>query len=84
MQEAYAEELGSIDLIIQAPEAGSVQQQIEIMENLISMKVDGIAIGSTDPEALAPYIDQAVDAGIQVVTLTLIHPIVREQATWEP
>ncbi len=66
--EAYAEELGNIDLIIQAPEAGSVQQQIEIMENLISMKVDGIAIGSTDPEALAPYIDQAVDAGIQVVT----------------
>ena len=52
--EAYAEELGNIDLIIQAPEAGSVQQQIEIMENLISMKVDGIAIGSTDPEALAP------------------------------
>lgn len=66
--EAYAKELGNIELIIQAPEGGIVQQQIEIMENLISMKVDGIAIGSTDPEALAPYIDQAVDAGIQVIT----------------
>lgn len=66
--EAYAEQLGDVELIIQAPEGGQVQQQIEIMENLISMKVDGIAIGSTDPEALAPYIDQAIDAGIQVVT----------------
>lgn len=65
---AYAAQLGDVELLIQAPEGGIVQQQIEIVENLISMQVDGIAIGSTDPEALAPYIDQAVDAGIQVVT----------------
>lgn len=64
----YAKELGNIELFVHAPEGGQVQQQIEIMENLISMKVDGIAIGSTDPEALAPYIDQAIEAGIPVVT----------------
>ena len=64
----YAKELGNVELLIQAPEGGIVQQQIEIVENLISMQVDGIAIGSTDPEALAPYIDQAVEAGIKVVT----------------
>src|SRR5690554_393841 len=40
--EAYAKELGDVELFIQAPEGGQVQQQIEIMENLISMKVDGI------------------------------------------
>lgn len=66
--QAYAEKLGNIELFIHAPEGGQVQQQIEIVENLISMQVDGIAIGSTDPEALAPYIDQAIEAGIQVVT----------------
>jgi ribose transport system substrate-binding protein len=65
--EAYAKENG-MQVLIRAPEGGNVQQQIETVENLVAMKVDGIAIGSTDPEALAPIIDKAVDAGIPVIT----------------
>lgn len=64
--EKFAKENGW-DVIVKAPTKFDVQQQIEIMENLIAMKVDGIGIGATDPKALAPYVDKAVDAGIKVI-----------------
>lgn len=64
--EAYAKEMG-YKVITRAPEGVGVNQQIEIMENLISMKVDGIAIVPTDPEALTPYINKAIDAGIPTI-----------------
>jgi ribose transport system substrate-binding protein len=64
--EAYAEKMG-YKVITRAPEGVGVNQQIEIMENLIAMKVDGIAIVPTDPDALAPYIDKAIDAGIPTI-----------------
>lgn len=66
--EKYCEEHEGFEVLIKAPEGGNVQQQVEIVENLIAMKVDGIAIGSTDADALAPIIDKAVDSGIPVVT----------------
>lgn len=55
----------NVDLVIHAPD--NVEQQIQIMNNLIAMKVDGIGIGPTDPAALTPFIDKAVDAGIQII-----------------
>jgi len=64
--EAYAEKMG-YKVITRAPEGVGVNQQIEIMENLIAMKVDGIAIVPTDPDALAPYINKAIDAGIPTI-----------------
>lgn len=64
--EAYAKKMG-YKVITRAPEGVGVNQQIEIMENLIAMKVDGIAIVPTDPDALAPYIDKAIDAGIPTI-----------------
>ena len=64
--EAYAKEPGVLNCLYKHLKwTGS--PQIEIMENLISMKVDIIAMESTDPEALAPY-HQAIDEGIKVVT----------------
>ena len=57
----------NVRIITRAPEGTAVQQQIEIMENLISMKVDGIALCATDPNALTPYLNRAVDAGIPVI-----------------
>ncbi|MGJ9383681.1 sugar ABC transporter substrate-binding protein [Salipaludibacillus sp. CF4.18] len=56
-----------IDILIRAPAAASVEEQIQIMENLIQQKVDGIAVGPTDSSALTPYINQAIDAGINVI-----------------
>ncbi len=56
-----------VKIITKAPEGTAVQQQIEIMENLISMKVDGIALCATDPTALRPYLNKAVEAGIPTI-----------------
>ncbi|NLJ40479.1 MAG: sugar ABC transporter substrate-binding protein [Clostridiales bacterium] len=66
--EKYVAEHEGFEVIIKAPESGDVQQQVEILENLIAMKVDGIAIGSTDADALAPIVDKAVDNGIPIIT----------------
>ena len=57
----------NITLIKEGAQNGDVSNQIQIMEDLINQKVDGIAIGPCDSEALTPYIDKAVDAGIQVL-----------------
>jgi ribose transport system substrate-binding protein len=42
-------------------------QQVEILENLIAMKVDGIAVVPTDSETVAPIVNKAIEAGIQVI-----------------
>lgn len=66
--QAYAKSKGwTVD--VNAPDSSNAQKQIEMMENMISMHVDGIAIGPTDSKALAATIDKAVDAGIKVITL---------------
>lgn len=66
--EDKAKELGNIELIIKAPDTADASKQIEIVEGLIAMGVDGLAIGPTDTAALTPYIDAAAKAGIAVVT----------------
>lgn len=61
-------ELGmDITMILEGAQNGDISQQIQIMEDLITQKVDGIAIGPCDSDALTPYIDKAVDAGIPVL-----------------
>lgn len=71
--EKFAKENGW-EVIVKAPTKFDVQQQIEIMENLIAMKVDGIGIGPTDPKALVPYINKAIDAGIKVIAFETDSP----------
>ncbi len=56
-----------VEIIAGAPEGKNVAQQIQIMENLISMKVDGIALCATEPGALAPWVDKAIAAGIPTI-----------------
>lgn len=56
------------NVITNAPSSSNAQEQVEIMENLIAMKVDGIAIGPTDPSALVQTINKAVDSGIKVIS----------------
>ena len=45
-----------------------VPQQVEIIENLLARRVDGIAVSALDDEGLVSVIQQAVDAGITVIT----------------
>ncbi|MDQ6417837.1 substrate-binding domain-containing protein [Paenibacillus sp. LHD-117] len=54
-------------LIVRAPDEANVEQQIRMLESMIRLKPDGIAISPIDSIALTPYINQAVDAGIPVV-----------------
>jgi ribose transport system substrate-binding protein len=65
--EDEAKALG-VEVLIKGPDRFDVQQQIEIVENLIAMKVDGFGIGPTDSKALTPLLDRAMDMGIKVVT----------------
>jgi ribose transport system substrate-binding protein len=66
--EDKAEEFGNIELIIKAPDTADASKQIEIVEGLIALGVDGLAIGPIDTAALTPYIDAAAKASINVVT----------------
>ena len=66
-QEAV-DEIGDIRFIHRGPTTASVNEQIQLIENFITAGVDVIAIAPNDPQAIAPALQSAVDAGIKVVT----------------
>jgi ribose transport system substrate-binding protein len=62
-----AAELG-VDLVVLSPPVESdVQTQIGQVEDQLAKGIDAIAIAPTDPNALAPMVDQAKAAGVGVV-----------------
>ena len=62
-----AAELG-VDLVVLAPPTESdVQAQINQVEDQLVKNIDGMAIAPTDPNALAPIVEQAVKQGVGVV-----------------
>ncbi len=58
-----------LQTIFGGPTDSDPGKQIEELEALIAKKVNGIVVFSTDPKALVPTIDKAVDQGIPVVTV---------------
>lgn len=65
-----AEEAFGINLIVRtAAQETSIEQQIEIVDNLISEEVDAIVIAPGDSEALIPVLKRAQDAGIVIVNI---------------
>lgn len=64
---AAAEELGG-EVNELAPSTPTASEQIPLINSSISQGVRGIAIGGNDPEALAPALKSARDAGIHVVS----------------
>jgi ribose transport system substrate-binding protein len=62
------EKLG-VDAIFWVPTEEDIAAQISTMETYIAQGVDGIAVAPSDPVAMAPYIKQAMDAGIPTITL---------------
>jgi ribose transport system substrate-binding protein len=54
--------------IIYDPPQLTVEDQVRVMETWIPAGLDGIMIGPNDPEAVVSVINQAIDAGIPVVT----------------
>ncbi len=68
--QAAARDLDSGRIEVQrfAPVKSDAVEQAQIIESLIERKVDGIAISVNDADALKETIDEAVNAGIPVVT----------------
>lgn len=62
------EELGH-EAILKAPDQPTAEAQIQMIEELISQKVDCIAIVGNDPDALEPALKKAMDQGIKVLSL---------------
>ncbi len=61
-------------LKIVGPSPATAQQQISLMQDLQSQKVDGVVILPVDSSALVPAINSMVDAGIPVATTELDAP----------
>lgn len=62
-------ELG-INLIVKtAAQETSIEQQIQLVEDLIAAKVDAIVIAPGDSQRLVPVLKTAADAGIKIVNI---------------
>ncbi|PWC82487.1 ABC transporter substrate-binding protein [Azospirillum sp. TSH100] len=66
-QEA-AKELGGVEIIYTGPTTTSAEGQIEVINALISQKVDAIAVSANDPDALVPALSKAMQRGIKVIS----------------
>ncbi len=53
--------------MIAPPQEGDVQAQVNQLEDQIAKGVDAIALAPSDPNALAPVVDDAIKSGIPVV-----------------
>lgn len=62
-------ELGIRLLVKSAAQETSIEQQIEIVENLIEAQVDAIVIAPGDSVGLIPVLKKAQDAGIALVNI---------------
>lgn len=66
--EAAVEEVGG-EMIYRAPAEPTVEAQIMVIEQLITQRVNAIAIAGNDPEALQPALQRAMNRGIKVLSL---------------
>jgi len=57
------------EAIYKAPAEPTVEAQIIMIEQLITQRVDAIAISANDPEALRPALQKAMNRGIKVLSL---------------
>lgn len=63
-----AKQLGNVEIIYTGPTTPSAEGQIEIVNSLISQKVDAIVISANDPNALVPIAKKAMSRGIKVIS----------------
>ncbi|MEO7496567.1 MAG: rhamnose ABC transporter substrate-binding protein [Massilia sp.] len=66
--EEAAKEIGNVEIIYTGPTTPSAEGQIEIINSLISQKVDAIVISANDPNALVPITKKAMQRGIKVLS----------------
>jgi ribose transport system substrate-binding protein len=66
--EKQAKAFGNVRIIWRAPQEADAAKQVEIIEGLVALRVNGIAVSCNEPEALRPAIDRAMKSGIPVIT----------------
>ena len=59
----------NIELECTASSESGVAAQIQVLENLISLGYQGMCVAASDAEGMTPTLNQAVDAGIFVITM---------------
>ena len=68
-----------------AEQETSIEQQIQLVEDLIAAKVDAIVIAPGDSQRLVPTIKKAADAGIKIVNIdNRLDPEALKQAGLQP
>lgn len=65
---ARAEELGNVECVYQGPIEHEPATQAQIIQDLITQGVDGLAISVSDTAAATTVINRAMEAGIPVIT----------------
>jgi simple sugar transport system substrate-binding protein/rhamnose transport system substrate-binding protein len=60
------EDLG-VDVIYTGPTQADAAQQVKVIEDLISQKVDVIAVAPNDPASLTPVLKRAKEQGIKIM-----------------
>ena len=66
--QAAAEALGNVEWLYQGPTQADAAAQADIVRSFIQQEVDALIVAPNDPDSMAPLLQQAQDAGIQVAT----------------
>ncbi len=64
---AAAEKYG-VDVEFEAPQEQQLGMQVKVIEDLIARGVDGIALSALDDAGLVAVVDEAMEAGVKVLT----------------
>ena len=64
---AAAEKYG-VDVEFEAPQQQQLGMQVKVIEDLIARGVDGIALSALDDVGLVTVVDEAMEAGVKVLT----------------
>lgn len=63
-----AKEIGDVEIIYTGPVTPTAEGQVEVINSLISQRVDAIVISANDTDALVPILKKAQKRGIKVVS----------------
>ncbi len=78
-------ELGITLIVKTAAQETSIEQQIQLVEDLVAEKVDAIVIAPGDSQRLVPALKKAADAGIKIVNIdNRLDPEAVKQAGLKP
>ncbi|MBV8565919.1 MAG: sugar-binding protein [Methylobacteriaceae bacterium] len=63
-----AKEIGGIECLFTGPPDATEQEQVEIIQDLITRKVDGLGVSAANAPAVAKVLQRAKEANIPVIT----------------